>query len=71
MERNDVTVFQQSLMACGDPVEIARKVKLTFKKMPGEMALACFAKVMTADLPHPDQSCRVGCRPLFAHLVGR
>ncbi|MBR5548112.1 MAG: hypothetical protein IKU71_00125 [Kiritimatiellae bacterium] len=53
MERNDVTVFQQSLMACGDPVEIARKVKLAFKKMPGEMALACFAKVMTADLPHP------------------
>lgn len=53
MEQNDVTVFQQSLMACGDPVEIARKVKLAFKKMPGEMALACFAKVMTADLPHP------------------
>ncbi len=52
MERNDVTVFQQSLMACGDPVEIAQKVKLAFKKMPGEMALACFAKVMTADLPH-------------------
>lgn len=52
MEQNDVTVFQQSLMACGNPVEIARKVKLAFKKMPGEMALACFAKVMTADLPH-------------------
>ena len=53
MERNDLTVFQQSIMACGDPAEIARKVKLAFKKMPGEMALACFAKVMTADLPHP------------------
>lgn len=52
MEQNDVTMFQQSLMACGDPIEIARKVKLAFKKMPGEMALACFAKVMTADLPH-------------------
>ena len=45
--------FQESIVECGDPVEIARKVKLAFKKMPGEMALACFAKVMTADLPHP------------------
>ncbi len=34
MEQNDVTVFQQSLMACGDPVEITRKVRLAFKKMP-------------------------------------
>ena len=52
MEQNDVMVFQQSIMACGDPAEIARKVKLAFKKMPGEMALVCFAKAMTADLPH-------------------
>ncbi|MBQ9430274.1 MAG: hypothetical protein IJU44_01860 [Kiritimatiellae bacterium] len=53
MEQNDVVAFQQSITACGNPVEIARKVKLAFKKMPGEMALACFAKVMTGDLPHP------------------
>ena len=53
MEQNDVMVFQQSITACGDPAEIARKVKLAFKRMPGEMALACFAKVMTAELPHP------------------
>ena len=52
MEQNDVTVFQQSLMVCGDPVEIARRVKLAFKKMPSDMALTCFAKIMTADLPH-------------------
>lgn len=52
MEQNDVSVFQQSITACRDPVEIARKVKLAFKKMSGDMALACFAKVMTADLPH-------------------
>ena len=45
--------WQNKITACGDPVEIARKVKLAFKKMPGEMALVCFAKVMTADLPHP------------------
>ena len=45
--------WQNEIVECGDPVEIARKVKLAFKKMPGEMALACFAKVMTAELPHP------------------
>ena len=44
--------WQNKITACGDPAEIARKVKLAFKKMPGEMALVCFAKVMTADLPH-------------------
>lgn len=32
-----------------DPAEVARKVKLAFKKMPGEMALVCFAKAMTLD----------------------
>ena len=48
-----VTIYEREVMECGDPAEIARKVKLAFKKMPGEMALACFAKVMTADLPHP------------------
>ena len=45
--------WQNEMATCGNPVEIARKVKLAFKKMPGEMALACFAKVMTAVLPHP------------------
>ena len=45
--------WQNEIVECGDPVEIARKVKLAFRKMPGEMALACFAKVMTAELPHP------------------
>ena len=53
MEQNEIAVFQQSIEACEDPAEIARKVKLMFKRMPGEMALACFAKVMTAELPHP------------------
>ena len=52
MEHDGVTVFERSIEACADPAEIARKVKLTFKRMPGEMALACFAKVMTAELPH-------------------
>ena len=52
MEHNEIMAFQRSIETCGDPAEIARKVKLAFKKMPGEMALAGFAKIMTADLPH-------------------
>ncbi len=53
MDQNEITVFQRSIETCEDPAEIARKVKLVFKRMPGEMALACFANVMTAALPHP------------------
>ena len=53
MDQNEIAVFQQAIETCGDPAEIARKVTLAFKRMPGEMALACFAKVMTAELPHP------------------
>ena len=52
MAQNEVSIFQRSIETCADPAEIARKVKLAFKRMPGEMALACFAKVMTAELPH-------------------
>ena len=53
MANAEITVFQRSIETCADPAEIARKVKLAFKRMPGEMALACFARVMTAELPHP------------------
>jgi len=53
MAQNEMLRFQRSIEVCADPAEIARKVKLAFKRMPGEMALACFAKVMTAELPHP------------------
>ena len=52
MEHNETAVFQRSIETCADPTEIARKVKLAFKRMPGEMALACFAKVMTAEVQH-------------------
>lgn len=52
MANDEITLFQRSIETCADPAEIARKVKLAFKRMPGEMALACFAKVMTAELPH-------------------
>lgn len=49
----EIISFNRAIEACAGPAEIARKVKLAFKRMPGEMALACFAKVMTAELPHP------------------
>ncbi len=53
MEQNEIAVFQRSIEMCEDPAEIARKVKLAFKRMPGEVVLACFAKVMTSEQPHP------------------
>ena len=45
--------WQNEITECDDPVEIAKKVKLAFKRLPGEVALACFAKLITAELPHP------------------
>ena len=39
MEYSEITIFQQSIETCANPAEIARKVKLAFKRMPGEMAL--------------------------------
>ena len=43
MDNYAAAMFEKEVVACGDPIEIARKVKLAFKKMSGEMALACFA----------------------------
>lgn len=34
------------------PKEMARRVRLAFKQMPGAAALIVFAKVMTSDVPH-------------------
>ena len=48
MDQNEITVFQQSIEACEDPAEIAQKVKLAFKRMPGEMAL--YFSLADADL---------------------
>ena len=39
MEHNEIMVFQRSIETCAYPAEIARKVKLAFKRMPREMAL--------------------------------
>ncbi len=52
MDDYEMMVFENEMVECTDPVEIARKVKLAFKRLPGEAALACFAKLITADLPH-------------------
>ena len=52
MKQKEVAIFQRSIVESGDPVEIARKVKLAFKKMPVDMALAYFARLVTAELPH-------------------
>ena len=48
MEQNEIAVFQQAIEACEDPAEIARMVKRTFKRMPGEMAL--YFRLADADL---------------------
>ncbi len=50
---HEVVVAERELMECADPVELGRKVRLAFKRLPGEAALASFAKLITADLPHP------------------
>ena len=39
MDENEIAAFQQSIETCEDPAKTARKVKRTFKRMPGEMAL--------------------------------
>ena len=53
MDDYKMMVFENEMVECTDPVELARKVKLAFKRLLGEAALACFAKLITADLPHP------------------
>ena len=47
MDQNEVAVSQEAIEACEDPAEIARKVKLAFKRMPGERALANSASLGT------------------------
>ena len=42
MEQNEIAVFQRSIEMCEDPAEIARKVKLAFKRMPGILSTIDF-----------------------------
>ena len=53
MRENEVALFCRSMATSADATEVARKVKLAFKKMSGEMALTCFAVAMTSTLPRP------------------
>jgi len=53
MNSSELSTLEREVAECADPEELARKIKLAFKKMPGEMALVCFAKTMTSGLPHP------------------
>ena len=69
MEHNEIAVFQRSIETCADPAEIARKVKLAFKRMPGEMALVCFAKVMTAEVQHQNARGGFACPCIERELL--
>ena len=53
MEHREIAKFEQEVAECANPEELGRKVKFIFKHLPGDLALTCFAKVMTSDLPHP------------------
>ena len=53
MEHREIAKFEQEVTECVNPEELGRKVKFIFKHLPGDLALTCFAKVMTSDLPHP------------------
>ena len=53
MSNHDIARFEKEMTECADPEELVCKVKRLFKQLPGPLALECFARVMTADLPHP------------------
>ena len=42
MEDDEIMTSQRAITACADPAEIARKVKLAFKRMPGENGACLF-----------------------------
>ena len=53
MRNHEITKFEKEMAECADPDELACKVKLVFKQLPGPLALECFARVMTSALPNP------------------
>ncbi len=53
MEKYEIATFEKEVSACANLEELVWKVKSVFFRMPGTFALECFARVMTADLPHP------------------
>ena len=52
MDKYAITKFENGVVECADPEELVWKVKRAFKRLPGPLALECFARIMTADLPH-------------------
>ncbi len=60
MDQSEIAVFQRSIETCEDSAEIARKVKLAFKRMPGELALATSASLgMMSPVMSLDQMCEI------------
>lgn len=71
MEHNEITVFQRSIETCADPAEIVRKVKLSFKRMPGKNGTCLFRQGDDSGTASSDKGGGMGRRSLLAHLVGR
>lgn len=53
MSKYEIETFEGEVAGCDDPVELRRKVMLAFRRLPGDAALACFARLVTAKLVHP------------------
>ena len=53
MSKYEIETFEGEVAGCDDPVELRRKVMLAFRRLPGDAALACFARLVTAKLAHP------------------
>ena len=53
MTNSEITKIAKEMVECTDSEELVYKVKRLFKQLPGPLALECFARIMTADLPHP------------------
>ena len=53
MSKYEIEAFEGEVAVCDNPVELGRKVMLAFKRLSSDAALACFARLMTANLAHP------------------
>lgn len=53
MSKYEIEAFEGEVAVCDNPVELGRKVMLAFKRLPSDAALACFARLMTANLACP------------------
>ena len=53
MDTCEITAIAKEMAECADPEELVWKVKRMFGRLPKTVALEYFARVMTAELPHP------------------